>query len=190
MKYFQKTDSDDLDVIVKLVNSAYRGIEGSRRWTTEAHLVQGDRLVLEDLRRLIRSQDTEFYVGYLDENLISCIAIKKYGAITEFGTFAVDPNLHGLGYGKDLLSFAESKASTYSSIFQVTVVSQNSDLVRFYQRRGYKVTGQRLAYPTEQNVGKPKIKNIDLTVLQKKRITSCSSRRRYAPRLNSSVRPH
>lgn len=167
MKYFQKSDSGDLDVIVDLVNSAYRGIDGPRRWTTEAHLVQGDRLVLEDLRRLITDSDSEFYVGYLDGSLISCIAIKRYGPITEFGTFAVDPSLQGLGYGKDILSFAESKASSHSSTFQVTVVAQNSDLVRFYQRRGYNETGQRLTYPTDQNVGKPKVKNIDLTVLQK-----------------------
>ena len=167
MKYSHKSDFDNLDMIVDLVNAAYRGIDGSRRWTTEAHLVQGDRLVLEDLRRLITDSDTEFYVGYLDGNLASCIAIKKYGPITEFGTFAVNPSLHGLGYGKDLLSFAESQASFYSSIFQVAVVSQNLDLIGFYQRRGYKETGQRLVYPTDQNVGKPKVKNIDLTVLQK-----------------------
>ena len=167
MKYFQKSDFEDLNLIVDLVNSAYRGIDGPRRWTTEAHLVQGDRLILDDLRRLIADCDSEFFVGYLDGNLISCIAIKKYGPVTEFGTFAVDPSLQGFGYGKDILSFAESKASSYSSAFQVTVVSQNSDLVGFYQRRGYKETGQRLAYPIGQNVGKPKVKNIDLTVLQK-----------------------
>lgn len=167
MKYVQKTDLNDLDAIVDLVNSAYRGLDGSKRWTTEAHLVQGDRLTKNDLRRLISDNDSEFYVSYIDGNLVGCIAVKRYGPITEFGTFAVDPNLHALGYGKDLLNFAESKASSYSSVFQVTVVSQNSDLVRFYQRRGYKETGQRLAYPTDQNVGKPKVKNIDLIVLQK-----------------------
>ena len=167
MKYVRKSDLEDLDVIVDLVNSAYRGVDGPRRWTTEAHLVQGDRLVIEDLRRMIADGGTEFYVGIVDTRLVGCIAIKRYGPVTEFGTFAVDPNLHGFGYGKDILCFAEATASSYSSTFQVTVVSQNSDLIGFYQRRGYKETGQRLAYPIHQNVGKPKIQNIDLTVLQK-----------------------
>lgn len=160
-------DANGLEVIVSLVNSAYRGIDGPRRWTTEAYLVHGDRLTQQDLSQLITGGNSEFYVAYLDGSLVGCIALKSSGRVTEFGTFAVDPALHGLGYGKQLLSFAESKAGSYSSTLQVTVVSQNSDLVGFYKRLGYKETGQRLAYPTDQNVGSPKVKNLDLTVLQK-----------------------
>ncbi len=167
MKYFQKNDLNDLDEIVDLVNAAYRGVDGQKRWTTEAHLVQGNRLHLEDFRRDITCGNTEFYVGYLEEKLRCCIAIKRYDHITEFGTFAVDPDLHGFGYGTELLNFAEATARPYSSTFQVTVVSQNKDLLAFYQRRGYKETGQKLAYPVGQNVGNPITQNIDLTVLQK-----------------------
>lgn len=168
MKYLQKTDYNDLDKILALINTAYRGLGGERRWTTEAHLIEGDRLDQDGLRALISSDNSQFYVGYLANEPACCITITQYGKTAEFGCFAVDPNLHGLGYGKALLNFAEACARPYSTLFQVTVVSQNTQLLDFYKRRAYVDTGQTQAYPTQQNVGKPKIPNIELRVLQKK----------------------
>lgn len=124
MKFIKKTDSKGLNEIVDLVNAAYRGTGGEKRWTTEAHLVQGDRLAIEDLEREIATGSTEFYLSFIEEKLVGCIGLKHFGQITEFGTFAVDPNLHGYGYGKELLNFAETVARTNSKTFQVTVVSQ------------------------------------------------------------------
>jgi GNAT superfamily N-acetyltransferase len=173
LKCVRKTDTNGLSHIVDLVNAAYRGTQGERRWTTEAHLVQGDRLAIEDLEWEITAGSTEFYLGYAEERLVGCIGLKRYGYTTEFGTFAVDPLLHGYGFGKDLLGFAETVARTYSKTFQVTVVSQNRDLLQFYVRRGYQTTGQILAYPEDLNVGKPKVPNIDLTVLQKSALKPC-----------------
>lgn len=167
MKFIKKTDSKGLNEIVDLVNAAYRGTGGEKRWTTEAHLVQGDRLAIEDLEREIATGSTEFYLSFIEEKLVGCIGLKHFGQITEFGTFAVDPNLHGYGYGKELLNFAETVARTNSKTFQVTVVSQNRDLLQFYLRRGYQETGDRLAYPEDQNVGKPRVPDIDLSVLKK-----------------------
>lgn len=167
MKYRQLSCQDNLDEIVELVNAAYRGASGPRRWTTEAHLVQGDRLQKVDLERQVSSGEIALYAGYRDARPVCCIALKRDGEVTEFGMFAVDPGLHGLGLGKQLLDMAESKARPYSGIFQVSVVTQNADLIRFYERRGYCRTGQTLAYPVGQRVGEPIIEDISLTVLQK-----------------------
>lgn len=168
LKYRQLSCQDNLDEIVELVNAAYRGVSGPRRWTTEAHLVQGDRLQKVDLERQVASGEIVLYAGYLDEKPVCCIALKRDDQVTEFGTFAVDPELHGLGFGKRLLDMVESSARPYSRIFQVSVVTQNADLIRFYERRGYSRIGQTLAYPVGQRVGEPLIEDISLTVLQKK----------------------
>lgn len=168
MKYRQLTSTDHLDGIVALVNAAYRGVSGARRWTTEAYLVLGDRLQMPDLVRQLASGEVLLYAGYLDDRPVCCIALKPDGPVTEFGTFAVDPELHGLGYGKQLLEMAESTARPFCSVFQVSVVSHNTDLVRFYERRGYSRTGQTLPYPVDQRVGKPVMEDISLVVLHKK----------------------
>src|SRR5690606_22431586 len=127
MKYRQLSCQDNLGEIVELVNAAYRGVNGPGRWTTEAHLVQGDRLQKVDLERQVASGKIVLYAGYLDEKPVCCIALNRDDQVTEFGTFAVDPELHGLGFGKLLLDMAESSARPYSRIFQVSVVTQNID---------------------------------------------------------------
>lgn len=167
MKIVKKTDRSDDEKLTDIINAAYRGLGGERRWTTEAHLVHGDRIRLQDLQAMIEEGDIELYVGYLDEQPVGCIAVKRRGPVTEFGTFAVDPDLHGLGYGKTLLQFAEGIARHYSDAFQVCVVSRNADLIAFYRRRGYQETGAKLAYPVGHNVGTPADEDLDLIVLSK-----------------------
>lgn len=99
LKYRQLSCQDNLDELVELVNAAYRGTSGPGRWTTEAHLVQGDRLQKVDLERQVASGEVVLYAGYLDENPVCCIALKRDDQVTEFGMFAVDPALHGVGIG-------------------------------------------------------------------------------------------
>lgn len=167
MEFSLKLDLDDIERLVSLINSAYRGTDGAGRWTSENHLVDGDRILPEDLETLIRDTDTDFMVGTIKGIPVSCISIKRYPEYIEFGTFAVDPAFHGRGYGARLLQYAEEVNSRCASIFQVTVVSMNRDLINFYTRRGYKNTGNRLPYPVEMRVGMPKVAGIDLTVLRK-----------------------
>ena len=167
MNYVHKTDLENLEPLINLINAAYRGVDGPGRWTTENHLVQGDRIDRNGLAVMIQDADTNFIVGYLNDTISACIAIKRYADFVELGTFAVDPDFHGTGCGTELLNYAESVAADYSKLFQVSVVSKNTDLIAFYKRRGYQETGQRINYPSHLNVGKPKIDNLDLTLLQK-----------------------
>jgi N-acetylglutamate synthase-like GNAT family acetyltransferase len=158
----------DIEALVELINRAYRGTQGKKRWTTEQHLVTGDRITRSALLDLIGCDDVDFIVGEQWENNIgACIAIQYQGAVAEFGCFAVKPELHGQGYGKQLLQFAEQKAKQKSDLFQVSVVNHNEDLIQFYVRRGYKKTGSVLPYPVDMNVGLPKAEGIALVLLQK-----------------------
>jgi Acetyltransferases len=165
MQYIHKSDFSGLQKIADMINAAYRGIGGEGRWTTEAHLVKGDRIRLQDLEEIIRDEKNDFIVGYLDNLPACCIAIKKLDAITEFGLFAVAPQYQGENLGKSLLNYAEQCARPYSRKFQVTIVSANTSLVEFYQRRGYRNTNKRLPYP-DADVGQP-LQHLDLLVLQK-----------------------
>lgn len=166
MQYIHKSDFSGLQKIADMINVAYRGTGGEGRWTMEAQLVKGDRIRLQDLEEIIRDEKNRFFiVGYLDNLPACCIAIKKLDAITEFGLFAVAPQYQGKNLGKTLLNYAEQCARPYSRKFQVTVVSANTSLVEFYQRRGYRNTNKRLPYP-DADVGQP-LQHLDLLVLQK-----------------------
>jgi len=154
-------------VLVALINSAYRGVEGAGRWTTEHHLVAGDRIDLNALETLINDSSCEFVVAEEDEQIWGCIALKYLGDRVEFGTFAVHPERHGAGLGSLLLAYAEDRARTRVAAFQVAVVSKNRALIQFYERRGYVYSGDSIAYPVHANVGEPKAPDLCLVVLSK-----------------------
>lgn len=158
---------EDMESLANLINSAYRGVDGSGRWTTENHLVEGHRIDKDGLNSLVDDAGTDFIVGYIGCRIVACIAIKRFDDVVEFGTFAVDPDLHANGYGGALLRYAESLVSKNTDLFQVSVVSKNTDLIAFYERRGYVGDGKKINYPTHLNVGKPKIDDLDLTIMQK-----------------------
>ena len=159
--------ADSPAALLNLINSAYRGTDGAGRWTTEAHLVAGDRISERDLQVLLVDPQLHWLLAESSGEVCGCIAIKQYPDVTELGTFAIAPSLQGTGLGKQLLAQAESIAQSRLLPLQVTVVSLNSALIQFYQRRGYQDTGLRLPYPVEQNVGTPLQAGIELVVLQK-----------------------
>jgi N-acetylglutamate synthase-like GNAT family acetyltransferase len=167
MNYLFKNDDDNLDAITDLINRAYRSIEGAHRWTTENHLIGGDRISEMALRELVHDATMEFILMYEDNQLIGCISIKYFNGIAELGTFAIEPDYQGAAYGKHLFAYAEQHAATRCHILQVSVVSQNTSLIDFYRRRDYSELPGKLPFPVEEGVGQPIVANLDLTVMQK-----------------------
>lgn len=167
LEYRLQQDLHAVEVIQALINDAYRGGQGAGRWTTEQHLVAGDRITLQALQDLIEGNDSELIVGFDGERPRCCIALKRLTEAVEFGTYAVAPELQGQGCGKALLRYAEEYAAGMCQRFQVCVVSQNIALIEFYQRRGYHTSGKTLPYPVGLEVGTPKIADISLTLLVK-----------------------
>lgn len=168
MQYLHKNSITDIPALVDLINRAYRGDDGNGRWTSEHHLVAGDRISANDLARSLQQDNVEFVVGCRNQTPICCIALTHFSDYVELGTFAVDPMLQGGGEGKAILDYAEQLARRYAPVCEVSVVSPNTHLIAFYQRRGYEDTGLRKAYPLDMNVGTPMVENLDLTILRKK----------------------
>ena len=81
----------------------------------------------------------------------------------------VRPNLQGKGIGKELLNAAETEAKNQSctSIF-MTVISVRKELIEWYMRHGYQLTGERKPFAfTDPRFGQPKMK-LEFVVLEKK----------------------
>ena len=170
IQFLKESSCQHTNELTRLINQAYRGKEGAGRWTTEHHLIDGQRIQEEQLNDIISAPNTALYSAWIEQNLVGCIYLKPINSVTmEFGTFAVTPELHGSGIGSFILQHAESQTGKQFTHFQVSVVSLNQKLIAFYQRRGYTATGSLLPYPIDAGVGTPLQKNTHLTVLRKNR---------------------
>ena len=60
--------------------------------------------------------------------------------------------------GTRLLNDAEQYAKTQLHAYRIimSVVDTRTELIAFYERRGYVQTGHSLPYPNDKNVGEPK----------------------------------
>src|SRR5262245_55189865 len=95
-------DRNDVQDLVKLVNSAYRG-EGSKKgWTTEADLLAGDLRTDEPtLTRMMTAPDSVFLKYRNDEGVIEgCVYLQKRGDKLYLGMLSVSPELQARGIGK------------------------------------------------------------------------------------------
>jgi ribosomal protein S18 acetylase RimI-like enzyme len=151
-----------------LVNSAYRG-EGSRQgWTTEADLLDGTRIDEAALRELLENPDTVVLKFTEGEKIIGCVELRHEKGKLYLGMLSVSPTAQGKGIGKRLLTAAEDHARSKSirSIF-MTVISVRNELIDWYVRHGYRLTGERKPFVMpDERWGIPK-QSLEFVVLEK-----------------------
>ena len=72
-----------------------------------------------------------------------------------FGMFAIDPNAHGGGLGKIMITEAEKRVRELWGANQMvmTVINLRTALIEWYQRRGYRLTGATLPFPFSETTG-------------------------------------
>jgi ribosomal protein S18 acetylase RimI-like enzyme len=84
--------------------------------------------------------------------------------------FAVSPLLQGGGIGHGLLAEAEriARAEYAATTMQMTVITQRQDLIAWYVRRGYVVTGESKPFPHgDERFGQPRRDDLSFDVLAK-----------------------
>jgi ribosomal protein S18 acetylase RimI-like enzyme len=164
----RRAGQDDVAKIAQLVNSAYRPTFGSKGWTHEAALINGERTNTCLVKEAINS--TVILIGIQDEEIVACVQVERKGDEAYISMLAVAPGLQDSGLGKIMLSEAETYAHTALKIDQLAlvVVSARRELIEFYMRRGYSSSGEKLPYPVQCGVGRPKDEKLDLTILRKR----------------------
>ncbi len=102
--------------------------------------------------------------------MIACICIEQKKDSAYLGFFAVHPSVQGQGIGDEVLSQAENFASKNLNLqkYVMVVVSQRTELIAYYERRGYCKTGQVEPYPVNLNVGKPLSNDLTIAYLEKR----------------------
>lgn len=142
---FRTATESDVEAIVALVATAYRGAGGAAGWTTEAHLFHGPRTDAADVRATIaRARDT-LIVAEHDGAVSGCCTVTDLGdGRAYFGMFAVAPERQGGGLGRALLAEAEriAREELGAAEMTMTVIRSRSELLAWYERRGYRRTGE------------------------------------------------
>ncbi|RDJ00096.1 GNAT family N-acetyltransferase [Dyella solisilvae] len=142
----------DVPAIVALVESAYRGESGLRGWTTETHLLDGQRTDADNVAGLIGRDDSRVLLVEREGDLAACCHIERQGQSGYFGMFAVRPELQMAGLGRGLLAEAEriARDEWQAEAMRMSVIEQRAELIAWYQRRGYRLTGETGEFPYGQ----------------------------------------
>ena len=103
-------------------------------------------------------------------DLLACAHLAIEDGAGYFGMFSVRPTLQGSGVGKALLAEAERTARDDWRLpsMRMTVIDIRDELIAFYERRGYRRTGIKKAFPYgDERFGLPKRPDLRFEVLEK-----------------------
>ena len=170
---YRFADTADVDTIVELVESAYRGAESLTGWTSEADLIGGQRTDAELISTLLTTPGSHMLLAEEDGTLQVCCELREpaaAGGIAYFGTFAVRPSLQKGGYGRIVLAEAERvvRDDFGAGILEMTVIKQRKELIAWYERRGYALTGELRPFPYgDERFGTPKVDDLEFATLAK-----------------------
>jgi ribosomal protein S18 acetylase RimI-like enzyme len=169
---FRDATESDVPAIVALVTSAYRGDASRAGWTTEADLLDGERIDADVLHtdiarprsRVILLEDAR------DHALLACAHVADEDGAGYFGMFAVRPGLQSRGIGNTVLAEAERivREDFGLPVMRMTVIDLRAELIAWYERRGYRRTGRFKPFPYgDERFGRPRRDDLRFEVLEK-----------------------
>jgi len=167
---FRDANEADVPAIVQLVTRAYRGEASRAGWTTEADLLDGERIDPDVLLADIRRPGSRVLLAEREGQLVACAHIAIQDGAGYFGMFAVRPDLQGGGLGNAVLAEAEriSREQWALPVMRMTVIDVRDSLIAWYERRGYHRTGIHKPFPYgDARFGIPLRDDLRFEVLEK-----------------------
>ncbi len=158
----------EVPMLVKLINSAYRGISSKKGWTTEADLLDGVRVNDEMLRAMLHTPGAVI-LKYSNEKSETegCVYLEQQGDKLYLGLLTVSPEIQAKGIGKILLQAAADHARQLQlKSICMTVISVRTELIAWYERHGYRKTGEVKPFPADHTLVIPK-QPLELLVMEK-----------------------
>jgi ribosomal protein S18 acetylase RimI-like enzyme len=168
---FRDATDADVDALVALIESAYRGDSSRAGWTTEADILQGQRTDPEGVLEVIKSPESRLLAVEQDGEIVACCQLEHRGDHAYFGLLAVRPGLQGAGLGKTVMAEAERQVREDWGVTEMhmTVISVRDDLIAWYERRGYRRTGKMSPFPYgDERFGIPQRDDLQFELLVKK----------------------
>ena len=169
MLTFRPAAMADVERIVALVNSAYRGESSRAGWTTEADLLDGQRTDAEEVRNLIASADAIILLCMNGEEMIGSVHLQHGKQVAYLGMLVIQPGMQGRGLGKKLMLAAEATAIKVWDVDKMLmyVITVRQELIAFYERRGYHRTGKIKEFPQDVRFGIQKVSGLKIELLGK-----------------------
>lgn len=167
---FRDATEADVDTLVALIESAYRGDSSRAGWTTEADILEGQRSDPQGVLDVIKSADSRLLIVEQDGRVVACCQLEHRVDHAYFGMFAVSPAMQGAGLGKVIIAEAERSArETWGArAMHMTVISVRNDLIAWYERRGYRRTGEMSPFPYgDERFGIPQRDDLQFELLVK-----------------------
>ncbi|KQX64167.1 MULTISPECIES: GNAT family N-acetyltransferase [unclassified Streptomyces] len=167
---FRDAVDADVDALVALIESAYRGDDSRAGWTTEADILQGQRTDPDGVLAVIKAPDSRLLTVERQGRIVACCQLEHRGGHAYFGMFAVSPTVQGGGLGKTVMAEAERQAREDWGVTEMhmTVISVREDLIAWYERRGYRRTGRMTPFPYgDERFGIPQRDDLQFELLVK-----------------------
>jgi ribosomal protein S18 acetylase RimI-like enzyme len=166
---FRKAVAADTGELMTLINSAYRGEESKLGWTTEAELLDGWRTTEAELKTLIDSEISQILLCHDKGELAGSVHLQLVSDAAFLGMLAVRPRLQATGVGKALIAAAERAVvrDWYATKMLMDVISIRHELIAFYERRGYRLTGASKSFPVNPELWTPKVADMKLARMEK-----------------------
>lgn len=166
---YRHAEVKDATMIAALVNSAYRGDSSRQGWTTEANLLDGARINADGVHQIILAKDTLILLCSRGEEVIGCVQLQKTVDAAYLGMFVVSPLEQGNGIGKEFMLAAEALVQKLWGVHKMwmTVITLRSELIAFYERRGYVRTGRFKPFPLDAEDHIFLVENLQFEELEK-----------------------
>jgi ribosomal protein S18 acetylase RimI-like enzyme len=92
-----------------------------------------------------------------ENTLLGCVFLEQQGQQLYLGMLTVQPSIQTKGIGKRLLHAAEAYAHEHDcNAIVMTVISVRHELIAWYERHGYRPTGDKKPFPNDPRFGIPK----------------------------------
>ncbi len=168
---FRIAGLDDLPTLHALIESAYRGDSARLGWTHEADLLGGQRTDVEDLTAILTDPGRLMLIASQGDALVGCVQLADEGdGLAYLGMLSIEPRLQGAGLGRALVTAAEGEVVRRFAAdrMRMTVIRQRAELIAWYERRGYVLTGAEAPFPMDdERFGLPKRRDLAFVVMEK-----------------------
>ncbi|GAA2952409.1 GNAT family N-acetyltransferase [Streptomyces erythrogriseus] len=167
---FRDATDADVDALVELIESAYRGESSRTGWTTEADILHGQRTDRAAVLEVVEAPDSRLLTVEREGRIVACCQLEHRGEHAYFGMFAVSPALQGAGLGRTVIAEAERQAREGWDVTEMhmTVITVREDLIAWYERRGYRRTGKTAPFPYgDERFGVPQRDDLEFELLVK-----------------------
>jgi len=140
----------DLPGLRPVIERAYRGDSARQGWTHEADLLSGERIDDATLCAMVADPNQRLLIAEEGDVPLGCVSLAARGdGLVYLGLLCVDPMRQAAGLGKAIIAAAEEVAreELHADRIEMTVIDSRTELIAYYERRGFLRTGERRPFP-------------------------------------------